>query len=255
MNYVQFHIGDWVSGTRLLSPMEKGIYIDLLTYYYETEKPLMRSYFDRITRAYTEAEKKAFDYVIGEYFHEAADGFHNDRADAEIAKAAVKSEKARRSINARWSMVKGEKPVEKNGNSADTNEIREKYDRTTNEILTNNQEPIYISDKNTEENSRKKACPFDPDSSIPDDFLSVVDRLGLEDPQGQFASFVNHHAAKGSRFVNWKAAFRTWCMNAQKWAKEKNEQNKSIFSARPKADFSAKKNAQSAESAPWANEL
>ena len=146
MNYVQFHVGDWDSSTRLLTPLEKGIYIDLLMLYYSTERPILRSYFDRITRGYTEDERKAFDYVVSQYFEEQDDGFHNARCDEEIAKAAEKSEKARKSIQARWNKAaKGHassvsdtwrKPDES------TDAIRTNNERNTDVLLTNNQEPI-----------------------------------------------------------------------------------------------------------------
>lgn len=154
MNYVQFHIGDWESGTRLLTPLEKGIYIDLLMLYYSTERPILRSYFDRITRGYTEDERKAFDYVVSQYFEEQDDGFHNARCDEEIAKAAEKSEKARKSIQARWNKAaKGSassvsdtcrKPDESTG------AIRTNNERNTDVLLTKNQEPITNINKKEE---------------------------------------------------------------------------------------------------------
>ena len=154
MNYVQFHIGDWESGTRLLTPLEKGIYIDLLMLYYSTERPILRSYFDRITRGYTEDERKAFDYVVSQYFEEQDDGFHNARCDEEIAKAAEKSEKARKSIQARWNKAaKGpassvsdtcRKPDES------TDAIRTNNERNTDVLLTKNQEPITNINKKEE---------------------------------------------------------------------------------------------------------
>ena len=174
MNYVQFHIGDWESGTRLLTPLEKGIYIDLLMLYYSTERPILRSYFDRITRGYTEDERKAFDYVVSQYFEEQDDGFHNARCDEEIAKAAEKSEKARKSIQARWNKAaKGpaslvsdtcRKPDES------TDAIRTNNERNTDVLLTNNQEPITKEDISLVE--KAPAGPF-PSEETTSDPLSI----------------------------------------------------------------------------------
>lgn len=144
MNYVPWHIGDWESGTRLLTPLEKGIYMDLLMIYYSTERPIIRSYFDRITNRYTDEERKAFDFVIDTFFVEKEDGYHNERCDREIEACNKKSEAARRSIAARWS-----KKYE-NDTDGNTKTIRSKYERNTNEILTNNQEPI-TNNKDIEE--------------------------------------------------------------------------------------------------------
>ena len=146
MNYVQFHVGDWDSSTKLLSPLEKGIYIDLLMLYYSTERPIIRSYFDRITKVYTNEERKAFDYVISEFFEEREDGFHQRRCDEEIAKANEKSLKAKKSIQARWDKARrvSKEPTEteKQGYERNTNVIRTNNERNTDVILTNNQEPI-----------------------------------------------------------------------------------------------------------------
>lgn len=196
MNYVQFHIGDWESGTRLLTPLEKGIYIDLLMLYYSTERPILRSYFDRITRGYTEDERKAFDYVVSQYFEEQDDGFHNARCDEEIAKAAEKSEKARKSIQARWNKAaKGpassvsdtcRKPDES------TDAIRTNNERNTDVLLTNNQEPI--TNKETERKKKEKrqaiTHAFNLDL-LPSEWADYAKQVRPDlDPQTVFADFV-----------------------------------------------------------------
>jgi hypothetical protein len=46
--------------------------------------------------------------------------------------------------------------------------------------------------------------------------LALARDLGV-DPTRKAASFVDHHGAKGSRFVDWHAAFRTWLRHAVKF--------------------------------------
>lgn len=106
MIYFQFHIGDWEQKTRLLSPIEKGIYVDLLTYYYSTERPIVRSNYERITRGYTEEEKKAADYVLATFFTEKDGCYYNKRCEEEIAAWQEKSSKSKKSIKARWDREK-----------------------------------------------------------------------------------------------------------------------------------------------------
>jgi hypothetical protein len=48
------------------------------------------------------------------------------------------------------------------------------------------------------------------------DELALARELGV-DPAKEHASFRDHHTAKGSRFVDWNAAFRTWLRNAVKF--------------------------------------
>jgi hypothetical protein len=44
------------------------------------------------------------------------------------------------------------------------------------------------------------------------------------DFQETFQSFVDYHTAKGTSFVNWFSAYKTWCRNKIKWD-EKNNPN------------------------------
>ena len=227
MNYVQFHIGDWESGTRLLTPLEKGIYIDLLMLYYSTERPILRSYFDRITRGYTEDERKAFDYVVSQYFEEQDDGFHNARCDEEIAKAAEKSEKARKSIQARWNKAaKGpassvsdtcRKPDES------TDAIRTNNERNTDVLLTNNQEPI--TNKETERKKKEKrqaiTHAFNLDL-LPSEWADYAKQVRPDlDPQTVFADFV-FYFTKG-RGAGELRSDKGWNQSWQGWVRRQKE--------------------------------
>ena len=227
MNYVQFHIGDWESGTRLLTPLEKGIYIDLLMLYYSTERPILRSYFDRITRGYTEDERKAFDYVVSQYFEEQDDGFHNARCDEEIAKAAEKSEKARKSIQARWNKAaKGpassvsdtcRKPDES------TDATRTNNERNTDVLLTTNQEPI--TNKETERKKKEKrqaiTHAFNLDL-LPSEWADYAKQVRPDlDPQTVFADFV-FYFTKG-RGTGELRSDKGWNQSWQGWVRRQKE--------------------------------
>lgn len=102
MLYFKLHIGDWITGTRLCSPFERGIYIDLLTLYYSKERPLMRDECERIASAYAPEMRKSFDYVLNNFFEKDGDTYRNHRADQEIAEYTAISEKNKASANARW---------------------------------------------------------------------------------------------------------------------------------------------------------
>ena len=129
MLYVMLHLGDWSNWTRLYSLLERGILIELIAMYFSNESAINPSLFERITRRYTEEELKAFNFVIEDFFYLGDDGlYHNDACDQIIAKSKEKSEKARKSIQARWSKK--------------TDEHRSKYERNTDVVLTNIQEPI-----------------------------------------------------------------------------------------------------------------
>ena len=132
MNYVQFHLGDWLSGTALLSPTERGVYMDLLVRYYKEERPILQEECKRIARAYAPAEQEAMQYVLQTFFTLDEDGYRHSRCDEEIEKARAVSDKRKRAASARWS---------KNCNlDAEAKQVHSKC--IANEMPTNNQEPI-----------------------------------------------------------------------------------------------------------------
>lgn len=194
MNYVQFHVGDWDSSTRLLSPLEKGIYIDLLMLYYSLERPLMRSECERIARAYAPNEKIALKYVLDRFFHLEGEVCSHRRCDEEIAKAAEKSEKAAKSAKARWNKAgKGSSVVNsaavavqkecKRSSDAYADGMRMHSERSADGMLTNNQEPRTNINKVGGAFSEKVADAPEPSFlDFPEEVSSGDDRLldGLE---------------------------------------------------------------------------
>lgn len=64
---------------------------------------------------------------------------------------------------------------------------------------------------------RSIACSWPADLALTDD-LRAFAADGELDPALTWGHFRDHHMARGSTFVDWKAAFRTWCRNAVKFA-------------------------------------
>ncbi len=105
MNYYEHHLGDYAQATSHLTFVEDAAYSRLLRKYYAEEQPLpadLRA-VQRLVGARTDEEREAVEIVLNEFFTLEADGWHNKRADAEIAKVRAKGEKARASAEARWS--------------------------------------------------------------------------------------------------------------------------------------------------------
>lgn len=69
-------------------------YSRLLRAYYRREKPIPLDPGEtfRLVRAVTAAQKKAVSTVLEEFFQEGDDGWHNKRADEEIARAQIDGE-------------------------------------------------------------------------------------------------------------------------------------------------------------------
>lgn len=87
MNYFRFYVGDYLKDTSKLSLIEHGAYSQMLAYYYAEEAPLPLDKVEIYTmvRAMTPADRKAVDKLLRNYFKAELDGYHNARADHEIA--------------------------------------------------------------------------------------------------------------------------------------------------------------------------
>ena len=161
MNFVQFHIGDWDSSTRLLSPLEKGVYIDLLFLYYSLERPLMRSECERIARAYTNEEKAALEYVLNRFFSVEGDVYKQRRCDQEIEAIHAKSLKAAASAKARWDREKA--------NALNRQKLSEQmqseYKRNADAMLTDNRKPLIKEDTDVSSRQFSENEAFELESS------------------------------------------------------------------------------------------
>lgn len=105
MNFYLHYLGDYARDTKGLSLLEHGAYRLLLDHVYATEDRLPDDpkQLYRIVGAMTPVERKAVDKVAELFFPVNGDGRRvNKRAEAEIARAKEKSEKARASAERRW---------------------------------------------------------------------------------------------------------------------------------------------------------
>ena len=136
MNFYQHHIGDFNNATRHLSRIERSIYRDLLEIYYDTESPLT-SDFDRLARRciVDDCDRAAMRDVLNEFFVLQDDGYHNARADKEIAAYKRMAEGGKRGANKRWGKGSDSPPIAppcKPHTKANANH----------EPITNNHEPV-----------------------------------------------------------------------------------------------------------------
>jgi hypothetical protein len=51
----------------------------------------------------------------------------------------------------------------------------------------------------------------------PDDAIKFADKYPKLSIEDEVEKFQDYHRAKGSKFVDWDAAFRNWCRNAEKF--------------------------------------
>ena len=105
MKFWPRYVGDFKKKTASLTLLEKGVYTELLDYYYANEEPLPAdsSRIMAIVGARTAIEHKAVGTVLDMFFVKNGAGWVNERAQEEIAKWHVKSKKASASAKSRWS--------------------------------------------------------------------------------------------------------------------------------------------------------
>jgi uncharacterized protein YdaU (DUF1376 family) len=98
VNYFELYPGDYLKATQRLTLLEHGVYLRLLMAYYGEEEPLPADLAELnvIVGAISAADKAAVRKVAERFFPVGGDGQrHNDRADAEIAKAQKRIQTAR----------------------------------------------------------------------------------------------------------------------------------------------------------------
>lgn len=78
--------------------------------------------------------------------------------------------------------------------------------------------PTHKENPTEETMGDKRMTRLPDDFTMPDEWRSAAKELGIEhDCEWQFDAFIDNHLAKGSKFVDWKRAWRTWCRNAVSW--------------------------------------
>ncbi len=106
MHYYSFNIGDYVSSTQHLEPMEDLAYRRMLDLYYSNEEPLPND-IDKIARlTRMRSHKECIAIVLEDFFTLEKDRYHNNGADKALALVYKKSEAARKSAEARWNKNK-----------------------------------------------------------------------------------------------------------------------------------------------------
>ena len=156
MLYFPFHIGDWVTGTKLMTTVEKGVYMDLLTYYYSVERPITEDECKRIARAYANAEQEAMQYVLQNNFKHECGAYRHEKCEEVIAQTKEKqtdiSEKRRNAAKARWNKERKQAIDGENKKEMDADRVQLDMQMqckcNADAMLTNNHKPITKSINN-----------------------------------------------------------------------------------------------------------
>ena len=102
MHYYQFNIGDYISHTRHLSPIEDIAYRRLLDAYYLSESPLNTGVASVARQINMKDYENEVNTILNEFFTLTDDGWLNSRANKEIAKYREMVEAGKRGAAKRW---------------------------------------------------------------------------------------------------------------------------------------------------------
>ena len=202
MNYYQHHIGDFNNATRHLSRLERSIYRDLLDLYYDLEKPLQLD-FDKLARRIMveDGERGAMRDVLNEFFVLQDDGYHNARADREIASFQRMAIGGKMGAAKRWAKGSDSPPI------APPLPPQAKAN-ANHEPVTMNHEPVIGK------TARGSRLPTD---FQPDFQFAVDQKIGntLEEA-AKFRDYWNSQPGQKGVKLDWQAQWRNWCRNAKK---------------------------------------
>ena len=209
MHYFQFEIKEWVSNTAHLSLEEEAIYLRLVNFYYDSEKPIP-SDIEIISRKLRIANIQMTYAILHEFFTECESGFVHDRCNLEIAKYHAKSEQASRA---------GKASAEKRFNSRST---------AVQPII--NQESLIINHKSIiKKQTKALPTPAGVSSDLWDDFLiyrkrlkaPVTDRvLARLIKEADLAKMPLDQVLETIIFKGWRSFEASWIQQAAQKAKE-----------------------------------
>lgn len=185
MNHYPRHIGDWIRDTAHLSEVEECIYSRMIDQYYSREKPLPadKAGVCRLVRATSREARKAVDVILGEFFTQEADGWHQKRCDAELAKYAEKSAKASKSAAARWGQSQSDGNANASADAVRTHMRTQSEGNANHQPIASNQEPEKTKGIPPPQSTDGEGAPL---PALPDEPRSIADlsnyltRRGME---------------------------------------------------------------------------
>lgn len=198
-----------------LSYVQDSAYRRMLDHYYKTGEPLPLDHetIYRACRAMRRDERTAIDYCLDAFFERRDDGYHQQRADDEIARASDISAKRAEAASKRHSK---------------THAIAEQLDTQSTTTTTATPSEANASSGSAEPSAAApKPSRSKPRRGLPEDFPAepefkyARDRWlakgradlceGMED---QAQRFRDHHTANATKSADWSASWRTWVGNA-----------------------------------------
>ena len=216
MNFYPFHIGDYISHTSHLSDAEDLAYRRMIDLYYQGEEPFTSVL---LVARKVKSTVDIVEALLEEFFIKQEDGWHNERADKEIAKYQSKATSARKANHIRW---ESKSDLKSDLKSDKLSELKSDQLSDTFQILTKNQEPITNNQENT---NTKVKTPDGVSETVFQDFIKL--RKGLKAPVTETAlKGLQREAAKAG--ITLSEVLELCCQNGWRgfkadWLKDRNQ--------------------------------
>ena len=198
MHYYQFNIGDFSLHTNHLTLEEEAVYRRLLDFYYDTERPIPIETHPVIRRLRLGLYEPTVDVILHEFFVKEADGWHNLRADIEIADYHAKGKTARENGS------KGGRPKKNSGSK-------------TQSVILANPDETQTKAKQELRTKKHKSITIKKKGFIKPTITELVDAFAgkVTDSGHQAGLFLCHYESNGWRvgknpMKSWQHAVTNW---------------------------------------------
>ena len=199
MHYYTWNIGDYSSHASHLNPIEDVAYRRLLDKYYLSEAPICSDIAAAARSIGMREYQSEVEVVIREFFTQTESGWVNKRAEQEIAHFKGKIDQASRA---------GKASAEQRLNARST-----PVQRTSNQPITNNQEPVTNKQHKANTSDASRPNPARKKVSLPSDF-AVSSRVSAWATEKGFDRLPDHLDAfrrkaemNAYRYADWDLAF------------------------------------------------
>jgi len=247
MHYYQFNISDFALHTSHLTLEEEAVYRRLLDHYYDTEKPIPKETQRVIRRLRLGSYVSEVEQILGEFFTLEDDGYHNYRADFEIAEYQTKAETARQNGK------KGGRPRKNKGaktQSVNLANPEETGSKANYELGTMNYELKPAKEKSVDKKKEMEEA-FEVfyfagmKKTVKKAAFKVFEKIAGDNPM-QFAEklALDIKARLSNQQMGFDKMYPTTYLNGARWEDELTQERPSTWGS-PKADFSfSQQNAQ-----------
>lgn len=210
-------IQDYERKTSHLSMLEHGAYRLMMDHYYKSAAPLPANveHVYRICRAFAEQERDAVGSILQQFFVEQADGWHNERADEELARMSAISGKRRNAAKSRHSEAKDQSSnCTANAEQVQTH-LHEQVQVQESTSLRDVAKP-----RAKPRRSLPEIFPLEPDLDWSRQHWLSKGRADLCDAMTEeIAKFRDHHTGRATMSADWPGSWRTWTRNAMNFTK------------------------------------